>query len=395
MPPQTLELTYANSDFSQNTVPDNGSTTTDPTGWYLVTGGSATASSVGIIDGNSTTGTVNPAARIQTNGELVQLGNRSAQLAQTNWYQINYSLDIAKLATMNGYNRFEIYVDLNGDGVYSAGAGGDLVLGSFGLNANFGVGNAPLNQFVNHSGTISLTPAQQAAMEGRQISVEFTKYGVGASFAVDNIELTVTFCFGRDTMIQTPDGDVAVQDLAIGDLVTTLDHGPKALRWIGRRRLSAARLLLAPHLRPVRIPAGALGDQLPRKPLIVSPQHRILLRSPIVRRMFDTSEVLVAAKHLVGFAGIDHIVPADGVEYFHLLFDDHQVVFSDGAPSESLFTGPEAMRALSPEQRDEVLTLFPEVADLDKPFSARPLVAGRQGRSLVRRHKKNAKQLVV
>lgn len=391
MAPQTLILTYLNSDFGLNSVPDNGRSNTDPLGWYVYTS-SGSASSVGVVDANSATGSVNAAGEISTTGEIVRLGHSSDELGETSWYQIDFSVDIARLGGMAGYNRFEIFVDTNGDGQYT---NGDTVLGSYGLNSNFGVAAAPEGVYRTYSGTISLTPAQQAALAGKPISVEFTKYGSGAHFAVDNLQLSVTFCFARDTMIDTPDGEVAVQDLGIGDIVTTLDHGPQPLRWVGRRKLSAAQLMLAPNLRPVRIPAGALGDQLPREALTVSPQHRILLRSPIVRRMFETSEILIAAKHLIGYAGIDYVLPAEGVEYFHLLFEEHQVVMSNGAPSESLFTGPEAMRALSRDQRSEVLELFPELAGADKRPSARTFASGRQGRALVKRHRKNAKHLVA
>lgn len=395
MPPQTLELTYVNSDFSQNPVPDNGSSSTDPYGWYASVGGNSPADTVSVVDHDSASNSIDQAAVISSpGGNYTSLGNSSEEVASTDWYQIDYSLDIAKLSnTLGGYNRFEIYVDLDDDGVRSSG---DLRLAGFGLNSSFNVGSQTVGAYVTHSGSFTLTPAQQALMAGRPISIEFQRYGSGGSaFAVDNISLTATFCFARDTLIDTPEGEVPVQDLAVGSAVRTLDNGVSTLRWVGRRRLSAADLMLAPHLRPVRIPAGALGNDLPRTALTVSPQHRILLRSPIIRRMFNSSEVLLAAKHLVGFAGIDHVLPAEGVEYYHLLFDAHQIVFSNGAPSESLFTGPEAMRALSRDQRSEVLELFPELAGAEKRPSARTFASGRQGRALVKRHRKNAKHLVA
>jgi ABC-type branched-subunit amino acid transport system ATPase component len=82
------------------------------------------------------------------------------------------------------------------------------------------------------------------------------------------------------------------------------------------------------------------------------------------------------------------------VEYWHLLFDRHEVVFSEGARTESLFTGPEALRAVTPAARAEILAIFP---DLDRrlPDPARPLIGGRQGRSLTRRHLKNDLPLVA
>lgn len=211
----------------------------------------------------------------------------------------------------------------------------------------------------------------------------------GAGMTADR-PLLDFLCFTRGTRIETDRGAVPVEMLRPGDLVRTLDHGLQPLRWIGARSLSAAELAAAPHLCPVRIRAGALGAGLPLRDLTVSPQHRVLVRSKVAERMFGAPEVLVAAKHLTELDGIDQIEGASGVDYWHFLLDRHEVVFSEGARTESLFTGPEAMKALSPEARAEILTLFPELAQTpDIRPSARPLVNGRQGRSLAHRHAMN------
>ena len=102
--------------------------------------------------------------------------------------------------------------------------------------------------------------------------------------------------------------------LAEGDLVRTLDHGLQPVRWVGARRLSAAELAAAEKLRPIRIRAGALGPGTPRADLLVSPQHRVLVRSRIAQRMFGTDEVLVAAKQLLQIDGIDNDNRPQGVE---------------------------------------------------------------------------------
>ena len=210
------------------------------------------------------------------------------------------------------------------------------------------------------------------------------------SFSTDTI--AVAICFTRGTRIMTPRGEIEVQNLVQGDLVTTLDCGMQPIRWIGSRRLSAAALSAAPHLRPVRIPAGALGHGLPMRDLVVSPQHRVLIRSRIAQRMFDQEEVLIAAKHLVGTDGIETAMDVVDVEYWHFMLDRHQVVFSEGATTESLYTGPEALRAVDEDGRREILELLPELADAD--FGpARTLVSGRRGRNLAMRHRKNGASL--
>ena len=105
-------------------------------------------------------------------------------------------------------------------------------------------------------------------------------------------------CFTRGTMILTDAGLRAIEDLAEGDLVMTRDNGLQPVRWIGSVEVPADRLAAAPMLRPIRIAAGALGASTPAQDLLVSPQHRVLVRSRIAQRMFGTSEVMVPAIRL-------------------------------------------------------------------------------------------------
>lgn len=202
-------------------------------------------------------------------------------------------------------------------------------------------------------------------------------------------------CFASGVMIATDRGEVAVETLEVGDLVLTADAGLQPLRWIGRATLD---LSLTPNLRPIRIKAGALGEGLPAQDLLVSPQHRVLIRSKIAQRMFNTPEVLVAAKQLVLLDGIDSAEDIDQVTYVHLLFDQHHLVQSNGALTESLFTGPEALKRVGPAAREEILQIFPQLSDTEAAIAgvpARPLVTGRQARRMAERHAENGRHLVA
>ena len=211
----------------------------------------------------------------------------------------------------------------------------------------------------------------------------------GASIDVD----TTVPCFVSGTLIETPDGPRAIETLEVGDLVQTMDNGAQEIRWIGGRTLDLRDLLLKPKLTPIRISAGSLGVGYPLRDLCVSPQHRMLARSPIVSRMFDVAETLVPAHKLVGIPGIfvDHI--SAPVTYHHILFDQHEIVFAEGAPTESLYTGGQALNSIGDEAREEVLTLFPELEHLGHtPVSARHIpVRGKQVKTLVSRLIKNQK----
>lgn len=106
-------------------------------------------------------------------------------------------------------------------------------------------------------------------------------------------------CFTTGTRIRTPGGPVRIERLVEGDLVQTRDDGAQPIRWIGRRRMSGARLVAMPWLRPVRIAAGVLGQGVPDADLLVSPQHRVLVRGGVARDLFNTPEVLVSARDLM------------------------------------------------------------------------------------------------
>lgn len=201
-------------------------------------------------------------------------------------------------------------------------------------------------------------------------------------------------CFVRGTRIACESGEIAVEDLVVGRLVRTRDHGLRPIRWIGSRALAPADLAAAPRLLPIRIAAGALGPNSPSSDLLVSPQHRILVCSTIAQRMFGASEVLVAARQLLGIAGIS-VADIGAVEYFHILFDDHEIVMSNGAETESLFTGAEALKSVGPAAREEILTLFPELCAGALPLPARPFVQGRRAKQLAERHVRNAHPLYI
>ena len=205
-------------------------------------------------------------------------------------------------------------------------------------------------------------------------------------------------CFARGTLIKTIEGERPIEELSVGDRVLTMDNSYQEIRWIGSRDLDDIDLTMNPKLKPILIRADALGSGVPERDLVVSPQHRILIRSVIAERMFGQREVLMPANKLLTIDGIDilHHTP-DGVEYWHMLFEDHQIVWSNGAPSESLFTGPEALKAVSPEGRLEIQTLFPEICAPNYiPTPARYIPEkGKLMKKLAQRHHANKKPLVI
>jgi len=76
--------------------------------------------------------------------------------------------------------------------------------------------------------------------------------------------------------------------------------------------------------------------------------------------MFGQDEVLVAAKQLLGLDGIEVADDLNEVIYHHFLFDQHELVTANGLQCESLFTGPEALRAVGAVARHQILAMFPQ-----------------------------------
>ncbi|MFW2542011.1 Hint domain-containing protein [Primorskyibacter sp. 2E107] len=171
-----------------------------------------------------------------------------------------------------------------------------------------------------------------------------------SSFAADN---TGVVCFAAGTRILTPTGEVPIERLCPGDLVLTKDNGPKPVVWRGMRRLGIKDLSRMPDLKPIEIKPGAFGNH---DALVVSPQHGVLVRH-------DNNEIMIRAKHLAEMRGGTARIKKGcrSVTYWHLLFERHEVIFSNGLPSESFFPGPEAIKALDRGAYDELISLFPSL----------------------------------
>ncbi len=159
-------------------------------------------------------------------------------------------------------------------------------------------------------------------------------------------------CFTRDTMIECESGPVAVQDIAVGDLVVTRTNGLQAVRWAGGRTVVGAG-----DMAPICVKAGALGNVVDMR---FSPMHRVLIRGARAEVLFGAPEVLAHAAHLCDGDRI-YRAPCGAVEYFHILFDHHEIIRAHGCWSESFAPSTAALEAVDAQTRAEVLKLFPEL----------------------------------
>ncbi|WP_171180653.1 Hint domain-containing protein [Ruegeria sp. HKCCD8929] len=161
-------------------------------------------------------------------------------------------------------------------------------------------------------------------------------------------------CYTPGTLIMTDRGEVPVEDIRPGDMVLTADNGLQPVKWVGQRTVSEIELARFPNLRPVIIRKNAFGN---KRRMRVSPQHGLIAGD-------HASDHLIRAKHAAEifggkFARVD--TSRESVTYIHIMFDRHELIYAEGAISESFYPGPMALRSLEDPALDELLCLFPEL----------------------------------
>ncbi len=166
----------------------------------------------------------------------------------------------------------------------------------------------------------------------------------------------------RGALIACEDGDVAIEAVGIGDIVNTLSDGPQVVRWVGRAMATSPM---------VRFQAGALGEGTPAQDLLVAPAQRMVISGWQAEVLFGETRVLVLAEDLLNGGSIALSGSDTEAEVFYILFDKHESIKANGAPSESFYPGRSALKALSAAARAALAQQVPELSTLDpnRPFA--------------------------
>ncbi|WP_299703648.1 Hint domain-containing protein [uncultured Tateyamaria sp.] len=235
-------------------------------------------------------------------------------------------------------NIFELRADLADDGVLNQS------VGDFGDNTGLG-------------GSITMTGV------------------TGGDLTFDNTNVA---CFTKGALIDTVDGPVEVQNLRKGMRLRTWDNGDRPVRAVLRRQVDGSGTLA-----PVHISAEALGND---RDLIVSPAHRMLISDWRAQMLFGADEVLVSAANLLR-GDLIYRAPMRTVTYYHILMDRHEVIFAEGAPTESFHLTREAAEAAEYGDGEEwavaaeIARLFPELL-MCASRCVRPVMKGYEARAL-------------
>ncbi|HQT66032.1 MAG: hypothetical protein B7Z78_06835 [Rhodospirillales bacterium 20-60-12] len=227
-------------------------------------------------------------------------------------------------------------------------------------------------------GTLSLDNAGGTVL-GNIVLTNGTYTGAQFTFSTDPIagtDIGVT-CFLRGTAITTPAGEVPVESLAIGDLVVTSGGSIEPIKWIGRRAYGQPFITRNRGVQPVEFSAGALGEGLPRRPLLVSGQHALLLDG-----------MLIPAECLINNSTIRRRDDFAEIEYFHIELAEHAAIFAEAVPAESfadddsraIFHNASEYAALYPlEDRPRFNSFAPRVTAGPALDALRARIAARAG----------------
>jgi hypothetical protein len=285
---------------------------------------------------------VNPAATVTVGNstldgvEVVARGAALVDLQSSTTVKGSTTANILDGGAVNFATAFNGAVQFSGAGALTlaqkayAGTITDLQAGDTVNLQAFGAGDQFSYTTSGDSATLTITDSADLSVDTIKVNDTQGPFAASGAFAfsdnggVDTITGMQTICFMAGTRILTPEGETPVEQLQRGDLVMTVEGQAKPVSWLGRQTVSA---VFADPLRswPIRVKAGALGENRPSRDLLVSPDHALLVE-----------EVLNHAGALVNGTSIsrESRIPRLFV-YYHVELDDHSLILAENTPAET------------------------------------------------------------
>lgn len=226
------------------------------------------------------------------------------------------------------------------DGVTDALSSSPAVGGTLDNGGGAGVGDFTVGETVGTIGAATLTYEGVKAVDGTLYPVVSISGGANdGNLAIVSGEdisgvapdplggvpaVTFTTCFAAGTEIATADGVALVEELKIGDMVRTMDGRDVAVKWIGRQTVST-KFGPAERLTPIKVAAGALGENTPSKDLILTADHALLI-----------GDTLCAAGALVNGTTIARTNDlGETFTVYHVETAEHEVILANGVAAET------------------------------------------------------------
>ena len=321
----------------------SGATISEALGGTIVVGsGGGTADAATVTPGYLAEGAGTIEGEVIDNGSVFASG-AGQTLELPGLVQGTGTLGIDHGATLELYSRDGTAPQEDAATVVFSGTSGTLALGTpgsmYGEIQNFGGANVidlldvgPTNLHLDYNSTngvleiTSGTGGSPRVIANLEIGTGYGGYtfSTPVSDGATGSLIAAIPCYCRGTRILTDRGEVAVEELTVGDRLVTRSGEARALRWIGHRAYAGQFAAANPAALPVLIRQGAIAEGLPRRNLLVSPLHALFLEG-----------ALIPVRALVNGGSIVQLRSADRVEYFHLELDSHDVILAEGLPAES------------------------------------------------------------
>ena len=212
-------------------------------------------------------------------------------------------------------------------------------------------------------------------LAGRSASAQTTRGGTGPC-----VTTTCNRCFLAGTRIKTPEGEINIEELRIGDNVLTASGEVKPIKFIGRTKVSRERA--GPWKNgdgPVKISRFAIDGKAPHSDLYVSPEHAIYIDG-----------ILIPARNLVNGVTILADVKQEvlSLTLFHIELDTHEAILAEGLAVESFRLENQLTHAFWFDNADEYVRLYGPPGEPPAPFA--PILRYRSSRQELASHMRSA-----